>query len=33
VAVGAMAEHDVGNLDEEVLKLTEEGFIRLDQEG
>jgi len=28
-----MAGHDVGNLDEEVLKLTEEGFIRLDQEG
>ena len=33
VAVGAMAGQDFGNLDEEVLKIAEEGLIRLDQEG
>lgn len=33
VAVGAMAGQDFGNLDEEVLKIAEEGLIRLEQRG
>jgi len=33
VAVGAMAGQDFGNLDDEVLKIAEEGLIRLEQEG
>jgi len=33
VAAGAMAGQDFGNLDQEVLKIAEEGLIRLDQEG
>lgn len=32
VAVGAMAGQDFGNLDEEVLKIAEEGLIRLERE-
>ena len=32
VAVGAMAGQDFGNLDQEVLKIAEEGLIRLGQE-
>ena len=33
MAVGAMAGQDFANLDEEVLKIAEEGLIRPEQKG
>jgi aminoglycoside phosphotransferase (APT) family kinase protein len=33
VAAGAMAGQDFGNLDAEILRIAEEGILRLDQKG